>query len=134
MEIWFLSDIGRLNRERDAVEKLHRESDWLIGVAWHLEGDLCIDAVIRVHGHDYEVTLRYPPTFPHSPPFVKPKYPDQHWSGHQYQDGTLCLEWGPDTWHPEVTGAQVLVSTFSCWKLKIRLVKAPRELLPPVTS
>ena len=39
---------------------------------------------------------------------------EQHWSSHQYggADGALCLEWGPDNWHPEVTGAQMLESAY----------------------
>jgi sulfur-carrier protein adenylyltransferase/sulfurtransferase len=38
----------------------------------------------------------------------------ERWTGHQYGgiDGPLCLEWGPDNWHSDITGAQMLESTY----------------------
>jgi molybdopterin/thiamine biosynthesis adenylyltransferase len=113
MDIWFLRNMERLARERQALRALEDASDWLVGTDWLIEGStLCLEAIIRAGGHDYPVRLVYPPLFPAIPPVVHPKNPDERWSGHQYADGTLCLEWGPDTWHPEVTGAQVLESAY----------------------
>jgi hypothetical protein len=108
---WFLDDPGRLAREKDAVERLGDETEWLRGAAWGLGGGLHLDAVIRARGHDYEVTMAYPEVFPAAPPSVKPKDRDQLWSGHQWgTGGSLCLEWGPDNWHPDIMGAQMLES------------------------
>ena len=113
MEIWFLRDMERLDSECDAIEALVETTDWLEGTKWNLEADLCVDAVIRIRDHRYEVRLTYPSLFPAVPPVVRPKETDARWSTHQYNDGTLCLEWGPDNWHPEVTGAQLLTSVFN---------------------
>ncbi len=108
---WFLDDLGRLAREKESIERLEAEADWLRGVVWGLSGGLHVDAVIRAGGHDYEVTMAYPEVFPVAPPSVKPKEGGELWSEHQWgAGGSLCLEWGPDNWHPEITGAKMLES------------------------
>jgi sulfur-carrier protein adenylyltransferase/sulfurtransferase len=113
MILWFLANQKRLSVERAAIEELQRSAEWLVGVEWLISGGLCVDAVIRAHGHDYEVRLEYPRLFPEVPPTVRPRKAEGRWSSHQYgNDGPLCLEWGPDNWHPDVTGAQVLESAY----------------------
>jgi len=113
MILWFLANQKRLSLERAAVEELQRSAEWLAGAEWLLCGGLCVDAVIRAHGRDYEVRLEYPSLFPEMPPTVRPRNAEGRWSSHQYgSDGPLCLEWGPDNWHPDVTGAQVLESAY----------------------
>jgi sulfur-carrier protein adenylyltransferase/sulfurtransferase len=111
---WFFTDPGRLARERDAIEELENSAGWLVGTSWSLDEGLSVDVIIRAHDHDYPVRLIYPRFFPAVPPIVRPLEADQHWSSHQYggADGALCLEWGPDNWHPEVTGAQMLESAY----------------------
>jgi len=109
--IWFLSDLGRLAAERGAIEALEQEADWLAGTRWHLDATgLAVDAIVRVHGHDWPISLSYPALFPAAPIAVRPQTVGERWSGHQYGDGTLCLEWGPDNWHQGVTGRQMLES------------------------
>jgi ubiquitin-protein ligase len=108
MELWFLRDPGRLEREIQAIRDLEDRAAWLDGAEWLLNEALAVDAAIVSHGYTYRVRLTYPAVFPFAPPAVRPIEVDVRWSGHQYRDGTLCLEWGPDTWRPEVTGAQVL--------------------------
>ncbi len=117
MATWFLEEVDRLEQERAGIEGLRRTADWLILAEWGLEfvGDelwLCVDAVIRAHGHDYEVRLSYPSHFPEAPLIVCPRNATSRWSGHQYGDanGSLCLEYGPDNWHPALTGVQMLES------------------------
>jgi len=114
MTLWFLTDSNRLERERAGVEALARSVEWLMGVHWGLDGGLYFDAVIRAHGHDYEVRVSYPALFPEAPIAVRPRNMKGRISSHQYggADGPLCLEWGPDNWHREVTAVQMLESAY----------------------
>jgi hypothetical protein len=114
MYLWFLTDPGRLARERAAIMQLEESAGWLVGTSWSLHEGLCVDAVIRAHEYDYHVRMIYPHLFPRVPPIVRPLNAQEHWSGHQYggADGSLCLEWRSDNWHSEVTGAQMLKSAY----------------------
>ena len=114
MESWIFREPERFRQEREAIENLKRAADWLVVADWNIEGEgLCVDAVIRAHGHDYEVRLLYPHLFPHVPPIVRPRNAQGRWSTHQYvgPNGVLCLEYRSDNWRPEITGAQMLEST-----------------------
>src|ERR1700759_406163 len=114
MTPWFLKDSDRLTREREGVDKLAQSATWLVGAEWKLETGLCLEAVIRAHGHDYEVRLTFPALYPDAPATVRPRNFKERLSTHQYggADGPLCLEWGPDNWHPNVTAVQMLESTY----------------------
>ena len=128
---WFLDDLGRLVREKEGIERLEAEASWLRGVVWGLGGGLHVDAVIRAGGHDYEVTMSYPEVFPAVPPSVKPKESGEHWSGHQWgAGGSLCLEWGPDNWHPEVMGAEMLESAHRLLSAENPLGEGPSLTVP----
>ncbi len=111
---WFLRDSERLERERTDVAELQRTAEWLVGTEWCLADGLCLDAVIRVHGHDYEVRASFPALFPDAPIVVRPRNMKSRLSTHQYggADGPLCLQWGPDNWHGNVTAVQMLESTY----------------------
>ncbi len=135
--IWFLEDRARLVRERAAVNELATSSRWLIGTSWILDGGLlCIDAVIRAHGNDYHVRLEYPTHFPSVPPTVRPTNAEFRWTTHQYGDidGPLCLEWGPDNWLGEVTGAQMLESAYNLFQLENPLGTGRAERAEPAPS
>jgi molybdopterin/thiamine biosynthesis adenylyltransferase len=121
MEIWFLNNSERLSLERNAIQHLEETVEWLEGIAWSLDGKLNLEATIHVHGHQYKAKMSYPALFPAIPPTVQPLNQNEHWSDHQYASGTLCLEWGPDTWHPDVTGAQMLESLY-----KLLYIENPR--------
>lgn len=114
MSLWFLDNPQRLTQERKAIEQLERSAEWLIGTTWSLNAGLCLDAVIQAHGYDYLVRMSYPEFFPFVPPIVRPINAQGRWTAHQYggTDGPLCLEWGPDNWRPDITGAQMLESTY----------------------
>lgn len=128
---WFLEDPGLLVREKGAVEQLGADADWLRGAVWGLRGGLRLDAVIRARGHDYEITMVYPEVFPAAPPIVKPKNRDERWSGHQWgAGGSLCLEWGPDNWHPGITGAEMLESTYRLLSAENPLGEGPSLEVP----
>jgi hypothetical protein len=128
---WFLDDRGRLAQEKAAVERLEAEADWLRGVVWGLSGGLHLNAVIRAGGHDYEVTMVYPDVFPATPPIVRPKNRDERWSNHQWgRGGSLCLEWGPDTWRPDITGAEMLRSAHRLLSTENPLGEGPSMAVP----
>ena len=109
---WFLNDLGRLAIERKALADLQTEADWLIGFDWSLVPELRLDAKLRIIDRDFDITLTYPKHFPFAPPIARPKAAEERWSSHQYPDGTLCLEWGPDTWVSNLTGADMLRSAY----------------------
>lgn len=111
---WALDNQERFLREQQELDRLWGEEDWLDSVKWTLTPDLMLKAevVMRVGEREYPATLFYPHLFPDTPAYVRPWDPDQSWSSHQYGDGTLCLEWGPDNWHPNVTGADLIRSAF----------------------
>lgn len=119
-DIWFLSNPARLSQERAAISELQQRAQWLIATDWSLsDTDLCVEATIRAHGHDYLVRLVYPKLFPLIPAAVRPVDAVQRWSDHQYGNtGSLCLEWGPDNWHPDVNGAQLLESTYRLFDIE----------------
>jgi molybdopterin/thiamine biosynthesis adenylyltransferase len=119
--IWYLNDLERLVREQDVIEQLRTSTDWLIGTTWNIEkGALALDAIIRAHQHDYHVRMTYPAYYPSSPPTVRPLNAEQRLSAHQYggADGPLCLEWGPDTWHPDFSGVEMLESTYRLFDIE----------------
>jgi hypothetical protein len=112
--IWFLEDPARSKHERRELEQLVGSVDWLVGLGWRFDSTrLAWDADILVGERVYPITLRYPNHFPYSPPLVLPRGDETLWSSHQYgPGGELCLEYGPDNWHPDVTGAEMVRSTY----------------------
>ena len=119
-----------MTREREAVSALQQSAEWLVGVEWTFCGNkLCANVVIRAHDHDYELRLIYPTLFPQVPPSVFPLNATERLSGHQYggADGPLCLEWGPDNWQSEVTGAQMLVSAYNLLDIENPLGEREQE-------
>ena len=120
---WFLRESDRLKKERTGIEELSRSAEWLVGFEWRLNGDLCLDAVIRAHGYDYEVRVIFPPLFPEAPTVIRPRNLQARVSGHQYggADGALCLEWGPDNWHPDLTAVQMLESAHRLFEIENHL-------------
>jgi ubiquitin-protein ligase len=118
--IWFLSDLARVARERAAIDELQAQAGaWLKNVNWKITPLLEADADIEVNGDLYPVTLQYPYVFPSCPPSVFPRGVDARWSYHQYgRGGELCLEWGADNWHPDITGADILASAYKLLSLE----------------
>lgn len=113
--IWFLENIDRFTQEREAVDSLEKEVDWLQEVVWQLvDSDMCLDVDIQAHNHSYPLRMKYPAVYPACPPTVIPRGDSsQHWSIHQYGfGGELCLELGPDNWEPRFYGVDMLRSAF----------------------
>ncbi|WP_051651222.1 ThiF family adenylyltransferase [Brevundimonas bacteroides] len=112
MTLWFLQDPGRLAAERDALLALAGRASWLTVESPRFDDSarLCVAIEIQGEGRLYRAELRYPASFPYSPPSVVPA-DEERWSGHQYgPGGELCLEHGPDNWTPELTGAHMVES------------------------
>lgn len=110
---WYLENLTRWPQERQALEALAAEADWLTPIRWRIDDALRLiwDADISVAGRAFPVSMRYPDHFPHSPPLVLPRGETERWSSHQYgAGGELCLEFGSDNWHPDITGADMILS------------------------
>ncbi|MBS1023985.1 ThiF family adenylyltransferase [Gluconobacter cerinus] len=108
--MWYLKDSARFAQEQSDLAALQAEVDWLMIDSKRLDrGQLLYDVEIQANGRAYAAVLRYPSTFPYSPPSVQPRVPER-WSGHQYGLGELCLEWGPDTWVSTLTGSDMIRS------------------------
>jgi len=112
--IWYAEDIKRFKREREALELLASTENWLTPLKWHIDDSFRVvwDADISTPAGNRPVSLRYPNHFPYSPPLVLPRGDTTRWSRHQYgPGGELCLEYGPDNWHQDITGADMIAST-----------------------
>lgn len=122
---WFLQDPLRLELEKKRIEDLAESSDWLEAHAWTLDkAGLQVTAIFDVSGRKVTLRLTYPTTYPFAPPVVQPIGEEGRLTAHQYggPEGPLCLEWGPDNWHPELTGADMLVSGH-----KLLMLEAPAD-------
>lgn len=123
--MWFRDNLARLQKERDAINALIAEVDWLPLTDWKVHGGkmLYLVADIEAHGSPYEVAMLYPTNYPANPPAVIPRKANQPLSTHQYgYGGELCLEWGPDNWHEELTGADFLRSAH-----RLLFIENPKE-------
>ena len=131
--MWFRKNYARLQKEREAIEALILEVDWLPLANWqlHNETTLCFVAEVEAHGHPYPVVMLYPANYPANPPTVIPQKAKQCLSTHQYgYGGELCLEWGPDNWREEVTGAEILRSVHKLLSME----NSKEKGLPPRTA
>jgi len=111
--IWYLENYRRHRREREALEALAAGVDWLTPLQWRIDESLRLiwEADIHAGGRTFPISMRYPNHFPHSPPVVMPRGVRTRWSGHQFgAGGELCLEYGPDNWHPDISGADMVAS------------------------
>jgi len=122
---WYITDIARFRSERQEIEVLAQAVDWFSVTAWRFDDRLrlVLDAEIEAGGRIYPIYLQYPDMFPHTPPSVFPRGDGSRWSSHQFgAGGELCLEYGPDTWTPDLRGMDLIES---CHRL-IRL-ESPTE-------
>lgn len=126
---WFLDlkNMERFKLEREAIAQLQETADWLQGTHWKCNGKLSVAAILDIEGTTFEIQMIYPDLFPVLAPSVYPRDSKVRWSTHQYgAGGPLCLEWRPDTWSPDVTGAQVLESAY-----KLLYIENPSSTHPP---
>lgn len=127
--IWWAEQPGRAQSERAAVSDLADQNPWLMTVTWRLAADLQIaaDFDLQVGERIIPLTLTYPEFFPDATPSVVPR-DGVRLSGHQYgAAGELCLQYRPDNWTPEVTGAMMIKSAY-------RLLSSEQETGEPALS
>lgn len=128
---WALKDPDRLQHERAQIEELAGEIDWIRKKQWRIDDQLrlTVDIDIVINDVTYEVLLIYPQQFPDTPAFIRPRSATTRWSAHQYgAGGALCLEWGPDNWRPEVTGALLLRSAHRLLETEISAGPSPADV------
>jgi hypothetical protein len=85
-----------------------------MNVTWRVAANLqfVADFDLLVGEQSIPLTLTYPDFFPDTAPSVVPQN-DVRLSGHQYgAAGELCLEYRPDNWSPEITGAMMIESAY----------------------
>ncbi|MDE5446141.1 hypothetical protein GWG65_33050 [Bradyrhizobium sp. CSA207] len=110
---WYLTDVARFRAERQVIEILAQTVDWFSTTTWRFDDRLrlVLDAEIEAGGRIYPIYLQYPDMFPHTPPSVFPRGDGTRWSSHQFgAGGELCLEYGPDTWTPDLGGKDLIES------------------------
>ena len=117
--MWFISNIARLDKERLEIAKLCGQVDWLKSAEWDLKnGKIILNVKIALDDIVHDIQVIYPSYYPANPPTVTPAERTRL-SNHQYStDGELCLEWGPDNWHEELTGSDMLKSAFKLLRLE----------------
>ncbi len=111
--IWHIENYRRFKSEREALEALAARAGWLTPIGWRIDSTFRVvwDADISVPAGYRPITLIYPNHFPFSPPQVVPRGDTTRWSQHQYgAGGELCLEHGPDNWHQDISGADMVES------------------------
>lgn len=109
---WAIDDPVRFLREQAELNHLEAEEGWL-STAWRMaeDGSIAVDLDMTIHGRVFAGEMRYPDTFPDSPPYIRPRDKSERWSDHQFgEGGSLCLQWRADNWHPDVTGADMVRS------------------------
>lgn len=127
--IWWAEQPGRAQSERSAVSDLSDQNPWLLAVTWRLAANLQIaaDFDLQVGERIIPLTLSYPEFFPDVAPSVAPR-DGVRLSGHQYgAAGELCLQYRPDNWTPEITGALMIESAY-------RLLSSEQETGEPAMS
>jgi hypothetical protein len=113
--LWAVERPARYRAEQTALGKLSAEVEWLKSLTWSINDALLQVNAELVLGPDlFPVELVYPALFPDTPAFIRPgNGVTERWSAHQYgAGGVLCLEWGPDNWHSDITGAELLRSAY----------------------
>ncbi len=77
-------------------------------------GEPRIMATLDLAGESLELEIRFPVDYPEACPSVRPIPYGKSLSTHQFGgDGVLCLELGPDNWHPRYHASDMLESAWT---------------------
>lgn len=95
-------------------------------------GELCLNFNLQLAVGNFNGLLVYPDMFPDVPAFIRPKKAGERWSRHQYGgSGVLCLQYGPDNWHTEITGVDLVRSANTLLWGEVMAILQPRYGTPP---
>lgn len=112
--IWWADQPRRAQQERNEVGELAERAQWLANVEWRFAADLRLaaDFDLEIGERRIPLTLVYPSFFPDAAPSIFARDATLL-STHQYgPTGELCLEYRPDNWTTDVTGAMMIASAF----------------------
>ncbi len=111
---WWLRLPSRVLQEEAALHALYEgEFPVLVSHCWSKGGDGAprILATVSVGSRQQDLEVRFPAQYPEGCPSVRPVPYDSRISSHQFvTSGILCLELGPDNWHPDYTAADMIRS------------------------
>lgn len=110
--IWWAEQPRRAREEQNAIGDLSERSPWLANVEMRTAGNmrLAFDFDLLIGERTIQLTLVYPDFFPDAAPSILAR-DRERLSGHQYgPDGELCLEYRPDNWTSDITGAMMIRS------------------------
>ena len=130
--MWFIEDLSRFYAENQCVAELDRAVDWLEDVQWLIEAtSALLECDILIGERRFPIRVSFPAGYPASPPAVIPRN-KEHWSDHQYgTSGDLCLELGPDNWHPDHhNAADILRSAEKLLRLERDHASDPTTVIP----
>lgn len=103
----------RMALERRLLEEHVKSTPGFTVQTWTASeaGELLVNFEVKLLQSSFAGVLVYPVLFPDVPAFVRPQNGRESWSRHQYGgSGVLCLEYGPDNWHPGITGVELVRS------------------------
>lgn len=104
----------RLIQEQQLIANLENEEPNFKIHEWHSidTNELHLSFSLKINTLDFNGVLVYPELFPDIPAYIRPQKSGEKWSfAHQYGgSGVLCLEYGPDNWHTNITGAHLIKS------------------------
>lgn len=103
----------RMVQERQLLEAHARATPGFIMQGWSATsaGELCVNFELKCLNFAFAGVLVYPELFPDVPAFIRPQKAGESWSAHQYLgSGVLCLQYGPDNWHRDIPGVQLVQS------------------------
>lgn len=113
--MWWIYQSSRFYSEKATLKDLEGRSNWLHVKTWHASDiqKMCVEFEITLSDEVFAFRMLYPSVFPDAPPMIYPKN-HKRISSHQYAEGgELCLEYRPDNWEPNLTGADMVTSCYN---------------------
>ncbi|MFC6347413.1 ThiF family adenylyltransferase [Vagococcus carniphilus] len=113
--MWLEENNKRFIEEYDLLNDLERKNDWIKNTNWNIENEELLVYYFDIDIDDklYSLKMIFPRFFPNSPITVKINEKEVSWTSHQYTNGVLCLEWGPDNWSDVVYGVDMVKSVYA---------------------